>query len=188
MPSMRMRASSSVRRLAIDRLVLGHDPGERAEPGGDARARGVEPVRQRLDEHRRVEFPGLAVHVEIGAREMRAEQRRAEMRRAGEQLVDIGVFGLADRQMVEPRHLEEPLGIVAAGMGGVEHDRGESAGEALRSRKRACPNSPIAQQISCRKTGHQLATSILLPHSLAIVQKLAGAVRLDPVCQLAKLD
>ena len=114
--------------LAIDRLVLGDDAGQRAEAGGDARAGGVEAIRQRLDEHLRVEFPGLAVDVEIGAREMRAQQRRAQMRGAGEQLVDIGVLGLADRQMVEPRHVEEALGIVAAGMGGVEHHgRGQPA-------------------------------------------------------------
>ncbi len=54
---------------------------------------------------------------------MSSQQRGAHMWCAGEQLVDKGIFGLADRQMVEAGHLEEAPGIVASGMGGVEHHR-----------------------------------------------------------------
>jgi hypothetical protein len=110
--------------LPVDRLVLGHDAGEGSETGSNARARRVVALVERLDEHLGVELPGLAVDVEIGAREMRAKKGRAEMRRAREQFVDVGILGLADREMVEPRHPEEALGIVSAGMGGVENEGG----------------------------------------------------------------
>jgi hypothetical protein len=45
---------------------------------------------------------------------MRAQQRNAQIWGTQEELVDEGVLGLADRQMVEPRECKETLGIVAA--------------------------------------------------------------------------
>ena len=59
-----------------------------AKPAGDARRADVGEGRHRLGEHARVEFPRLAVDVEIGAREIGGEQRRAERHGAAEQLVD----------------------------------------------------------------------------------------------------
>src|SRR6185437_4787435 len=88
--------------LAVDRLVFRNHPRQRAETGGDAGARRVETVGEGLDEHRRIEFPGLTVDVEIGPWEMRLEQRADQMRRPREKLLDISIFGLPDRQVVEP--------------------------------------------------------------------------------------
>ena len=64
----------------VDLLAAGHHPGDRAEPHAHPRRARVDVIRQRVREHRRVEFLGLAVDVEIGARERRREQRRAERR------------------------------------------------------------------------------------------------------------
>ncbi|MNL25085.1 hypothetical protein D3C87_1465530 [compost metagenome] len=115
--------------IAIDGLVLGDDAGQRAQARRDARRGGVEPVRERLDEHGGVEFPGLAIDVEIGAGKMRPQQGRAQMRRAGKELIDKGIFGLADREMIEPGHGQEPGRIDTPGMGRVEnHGRHEPPG------------------------------------------------------------
>jgi hypothetical protein len=37
--------------------------------------------------------------------------------RTREQFIDEGIFGLADGQVIKPRHLEETKRIIAAGMG-----------------------------------------------------------------------
>ena len=58
-------------------------------------------------EHARVEFPRLAVHVDIGAREIGRDQRRAQRHRAGEKLVDKAVLRAADSGRVEPGHRQE---------------------------------------------------------------------------------
>ncbi len=66
-------------------------------------AGGVDPGRQRVGEHRRVEFPGLAVGVAEGAREGGGEQRRAMSGPGGEQLVDEAVLAAPQAARVEPR-------------------------------------------------------------------------------------
>ena len=65
---------------AIDLLAVGDDAGDGAEPAGDAHRARVGEGRQPALEHARVELVGLAVDVEIGAREARRHQRRAERR------------------------------------------------------------------------------------------------------------
>ena len=91
----------------VDLLALRDDAGDRAEAAGDAHRADVGVGRQVAREHLRVEFVGLAVHVEPGARKVRLEQRAAERGRVGDQLVDVGVFGAADGLFVEARGGEE---------------------------------------------------------------------------------
>jgi hypothetical protein len=47
---------------------------------------------QAAADQRRIELIRLAVHVEIGAGEMRKKERRAELHDKGEELVDIGIL------------------------------------------------------------------------------------------------
>jgi hypothetical protein len=61
-----------------------------------------------------VELIGLAIHIEIGAREIGFEQRHPHVRGAAKEFINEGVFGLADCQPVELRHRQEALGIIAA--------------------------------------------------------------------------
>ena len=102
-------ASASAKRqlAAVDRLAGGDDAGDRAEPRADAGAGGVDPGRQRVGEHRRVELPGLAVGVAPGAREGGGEQRGAVLRGRGEQLVDEAVLAAAQAQRIEAGGGEE---------------------------------------------------------------------------------
>src|SRR5579883_1763573 len=62
----------------IDFLAAGDDAGDRPEPDAHTRGGRVDKIRQRVGKHRRVEFIGFAVDVEIGARKPRRQQRRAE--------------------------------------------------------------------------------------------------------------
>ena len=88
--------------VAVDRLAGGHDAGDRAQPRADPGAGGVDPGRQPVGEHRRIELPRLAIGIAPGAREGGGEQRGAVLRRRGEQLVDEAVLAAAQAQTVEP--------------------------------------------------------------------------------------
>ncbi len=76
-----------------------------------------------VGEHRRVEFPGLAVGVAEGAREGGGEQRRAVLGGGGEQLVDEAVLAAPQAERVEPRGGEEVGGVGAPGMRRGENHR-----------------------------------------------------------------
>src|SRR4029077_7300706 len=78
-------------------------------------------MRQAIADQRRVELVGLAVDVEIGAREMGVEQGAAERAHKAEQLLDIGVLRAPQRQRVELGARQEGAWIDAAAMWGVEH-------------------------------------------------------------------
>ena len=67
----------------IDVFAGRDDARDGAEPDLDARRAAVDIVGQRILEHRRVELEGLAVRVEIGAREPGAQQRRSELGTGG---------------------------------------------------------------------------------------------------------
>ena len=54
---------------------------------------------------------------------MRAQQRHATRDHALEQRIDVGIFRAAQRLKIEPDLGEEPLGVDAARMRRVEHDR-----------------------------------------------------------------
>jgi mannose/cellobiose epimerase-like protein (N-acyl-D-glucosamine 2-epimerase family) len=70
-----------------------------------------------------IEFPGLAVHVEIGAREIGRQHRGAEPGRSREQFVDIAILRSADGLRIEPGHRQEAFRVVAAAMRRVEDKR-----------------------------------------------------------------
>ena len=66
--------------VAIDLLAVGNDAGDGAQPTHDTHRLGIGVRRHRLGEKLRIELIGLAVHVEIGAREARRDQRHAQVR------------------------------------------------------------------------------------------------------------
>jgi hypothetical protein len=110
---------------AIDFHVFRDDPGDRAEPACDPHRADIDERRQRPVEHARIELVGLAVDVEIGAREMGEKQRRTEFRRIGEKLVDIVVCGAADGERIEVA-LGEKFGRVEAAAVRRIEDEGDS--------------------------------------------------------------
>ncbi len=85
----------------IDLLRLADHACDRSQAAGDANRARVRKGRQTAVEHAWVEFVGLTIDVEIGARKSRPEQWRAEAQNTGEQFVDVGVFGPAQRQRIE---------------------------------------------------------------------------------------
>ena len=74
--------------LIVDFLGVADHARHRAEPAGDPHRAGIGEGRQPAVEHPRIEFVGLAVDVDIAAREMRPHQRMAARDDAGDQLVD----------------------------------------------------------------------------------------------------
>ena len=78
--------------------------------------------RDRLREHARVEFPWLAIRVEIGPGEVRPDHRRAQSHGATEQFIDIAVLRTADGIGVQPCHGQEALGIEPAAVGRTEDE------------------------------------------------------------------
>ena len=112
----------------VDRLRIADDARNRAQARRDAQRAGIGEFGQRPVEHLRIELERLAVGVEKGAREMRAQQWRAERDAGQEQFVDESVLGAAQRQRVQPRGVEKALGIARARMGRIEDQRrGENA-------------------------------------------------------------
>ena len=122
----------------IDRLARGDHARDGAEPGADPGAGGVDPGRQRVVEHRRVEFPRLAVGVAEGAREGGGEQRRAVLRRGGEQLVDETVLAAA----------QASAGRAAPRRGNRPGSRSPECGEA-NTRGMVCPSGRSTRQGAC---------------------------------------
>ena len=111
-PVQRLDPTKAVRdrdRLFVDRLGVADHAGNRAEPDRDPQRAGVGELGQAAVENLRVEFVGLAVHIEIGARKERAQQRRAKRDAGQEQFVDEGVLRAAQRQRIEPGGGEKAL-------------------------------------------------------------------------------
>ena len=108
---------------AVDLLPVGDDARDRAEAARDPHRARVGEGRQPAVEHARVELVGLAVDVEIGAREAGRHQRRAERHDVGKQRVDEGVLRAPERHGVEPRGGKERARIDGAGVRRVEDER-----------------------------------------------------------------
>ena len=89
--------------LVVDFLGVADHARDGAEAAGDPHRAGIGEGRQAAVEHARVELVGLAVDVDIAAREMRPHQRIAARDHAREQLVDEGILGAAQGREVEPR-------------------------------------------------------------------------------------
>ena len=100
----------------IDLLAAGDDPGDRAEAHAHPRRADIDKTRQQIREHRRIEFPGLAVGVEVGPREAGRDQGRPKLGRRGKDLVDETVLRAPQGQRVETRGGEEIVGIIGAAM------------------------------------------------------------------------
>lgn len=97
-------------------LAAGDDPGNRAEPHAHPGGADIDKTRQRVREHRRIEFPGLAVDIEISAREPGGEERSPEIGRRSKDRVDETVFRAPQGQRIETRGGEEILAIIGPAM------------------------------------------------------------------------
>ena len=93
--------------LAVDFLGVADHAGDGAEPAGDPHRAGIGEGRQAAVEHARIELVGLAVDVDIAAREVRPHHRMAAAQHAEDQLVDEGILRPAQRRHVEPRGGQE---------------------------------------------------------------------------------
>ena len=100
--------------LVVDFLRVADHPRDGAEPARDPHRAGIGERRQPAVEHARIELVGLAVDVDVAAREMRAHQRIAALHHAGDQFVDEGVLRAAQRREVEPRGGQEVARIDAS--------------------------------------------------------------------------
>ena len=125
-----MRRSASLDRdaLVVDFLGVADHARHRAEPAGDPHRAGVGERGKPPVEHARIELVGLAVDVDIAAREMRPHQRMAARHDAGDQIVDEGILGAAQRRQIEPRGQQEGARIDPPAMRRVEQDRAAAVG------------------------------------------------------------
>ena len=109
-------------RRAVDLVGFRDDAGDGAEPAHHAHRLGIGVMGEAVAEQRRIELVGLAVDVEISAREMGIEQGGAHVGHEAEQLLHIGVLGAPQRQGIEPRGREKGAWIDPAAMGRVEKE------------------------------------------------------------------
>ena len=109
--------------LIVDFLGVADHARHGAEPAGDPHRAGIGERGQAAVEHARVELVGLAVDVDIAAREMRLHHRMAARGDAGDQVVDKTVLGAAQRRQIEPRRQQEGARIDPPAMRRVEQDR-----------------------------------------------------------------
>ena len=109
--------------LIVDFLGVADHARHGAEPAGDPHRAGIGERRQPAVEHARVELVGLAVDVDIAAREVRPHGREAARRHAFDQFADETVLGAAQRRQIEPRGLQEFGRIDAPAMGRIEQQR-----------------------------------------------------------------
>ncbi len=84
--------------LAVDFLGVADHPRDRAEAAGDPHRAGIGERGQAAVEHARIELIGLAVDVDIAAREVRPHQRVAACHDAEDQLIDEGILGAPQRR------------------------------------------------------------------------------------------
>ncbi len=153
--------------LAIDFLAVADHARDGAETAGDPHRAGVGKARQPPGEHPRVELIGLAVHVDIGAREVDPDDRKAAIADAGDHLVHEAILGAAQRRHIYTRRLDEFGRIDRARMRGIEDDR-RAPGLRLNDLERgrqlaskfghslgavACVRLAPARTDSCRKSG-----------------------------------
>ena len=180
-------------RLPVDGLRLADDAGYRTEPCGDPQRTGVGEIGQTALEHARVELVGLAIDVEIGAREARPQEGRSERHAAQEQFVDEGVLRAAQRQRVEARKLEEAARILGPGMRGIEYQgRRKRLGlDRLKGRTQAAvlcpdfiPHRALTLPLQNRANGESTADlqtqasrrKATMPQNPALVNGACGAV------------
>ncbi len=114
-------------RLLVDRLRVADHARDGAEAHGHAQRAAIGVIGHRTVEDFRIEFIGLAIDVEIGAREQGPQERRAEPHAGQEQFVDECVLGPAQGQRVESRSLEKTGGIARTRVRRAEDERRRQA-------------------------------------------------------------
>ena len=163
--------------LAIDFLGVCNDAGDRAEPAHDPRRLGVGEGRQPPQKQFGIKLVGLAVDIQIGAREARREQRRAQADHRLEQLVDVAVLRLAQRQRVEAGGLQERPRVDAPGMRRAEYDGGQLFGRL----EQRVGGRELGQDRGAFVVGHMSDGASLRRFSLAHARLLAR----PQLCQAA---
>jgi hypothetical protein len=88
-PSLRL---GETKLLGVNLFTAGNNPGDRAQTHPHPRRSCIDEFRQSVDEHVWIELVGLAIDVDIGAREAGRQQRCAEPRPGREEFVDKAVF------------------------------------------------------------------------------------------------
>jgi hypothetical protein len=81
--------------LAVNLLPVADHARDGAETAGDPHRAGIGKARQPAGEHARIEFVGLAVHVDIGAGEIDPHGRKAAIAQIGDQFVHERILGAA---------------------------------------------------------------------------------------------
>ncbi len=109
--------------LAVDFLRVTHNARDGAEPARYPHRARIGKGGQAAIEHARVELVGLAVDVDIAAREMRTHQRVSAFHHAQKQLVDERILGAPQRREIEPRGDQKVGGIDPPTMRRIENDR-----------------------------------------------------------------
>jgi hypothetical protein len=112
-----------VQPLAIDFLPVADHARDGAEAAGDPHRARVGKTRQPSREHARIEFVGLAVHVDIRAREIDPHHGKATLAQPADQFVHERILGAAQRSQIDPGRVEEFGRIDRAGVGRIEDDR-----------------------------------------------------------------
>ena len=87
--------------LVVDLLRVADHARDRAEPARDPHRARIGERGQAAVEHARIELVGLAIHVDIAAREMHPHERVPARHDAGDQVVDEGVLRAAQGREVE---------------------------------------------------------------------------------------
>ncbi len=89
-------------RAAVNLFLVVDDARDGAEPANGAQRLAVDEIRQAAVEKKGVEFVRLAIDVEVGSGKMGVHQHGAMLRRRGQEFLDIGVLGFAERLRRKP--------------------------------------------------------------------------------------
>jgi hypothetical protein len=87
--------------VAIDFVVFADDLRNGAQATGHSDGTYVGVCGQPAVEHFRVQLIRFPVYVQIGSWKMRSQKRGAKRYHMGEEVIDIGIFGPADRIFVQ---------------------------------------------------------------------------------------
>jgi len=126
--------------LAVDRLAVGHHAGDGAQPRRHPRAAAVGVVGQGLVEELRIQLVGLAIGIDVGAREERADRYCAQARGLAHQFVDVAVLRTAQIVGIEHGGRQHVLGIELAGVRRGDDQRQLAAGRSVNGKGRTFPH------------------------------------------------
>ncbi len=89
--------------MRVDIHVLGNNARHRAQSAGNTHGADIGVGWQRAVKHARIEFVGLTIDVEIGARKIRFQDGRADFRCRSKEFIDEMILGTANFMRAQPR-------------------------------------------------------------------------------------